>query len=172
MAIEPDVKDWTWVIEKVCPECGFDPADITPADVAREIRTHPARWEAVLARPDVTVRPDESTWSPLEYAAHVRDVLELFRERLHLMLGRDGVEFANWDQDATAVAKEYRQESPRRVAHQVAEETELTARAFDEVPGELLGHRGLRSNGSEFTVASLSSYFLHDVVHHLHDVTA
>lgn len=30
--------------------------------------------------------------------------------------------------------------------------------------------RGLRSNGSEFTVLTLAQYFLHDVVHHLHDV--
>jgi hypothetical protein len=29
----------------------------------------------------------------------------------------------------------------------------------------------VRSNGSEFTVESLGRYHLHDVVHHLHDVT-
>jgi hypothetical protein len=34
-----------------------------------------------------------------------------------------------------------------------------------------LGRTGRRSNGSVFTVASLSQYFLHDVVHHLWDVT-
>ena len=25
-AITPDTKDWTWVLERTCPECGFDPA--------------------------------------------------------------------------------------------------------------------------------------------------
>jgi hypothetical protein len=25
-AITPDTKDWTWVLERACPECGFDPA--------------------------------------------------------------------------------------------------------------------------------------------------
>lgn len=24
MAIVPDTKDWTWVLERACPECGFD----------------------------------------------------------------------------------------------------------------------------------------------------
>lgn len=24
MAITPDTKDWTWVLERPCPECGFD----------------------------------------------------------------------------------------------------------------------------------------------------
>lgn len=31
---------------------------------------------------------------------------------------------------------------------------------------------GRRSNGSVFTVRTLGQYFLHDVVHHLHDVGA
>ena len=32
--------------------------------------------------------------------------------------------------------------------------------------------RGTRSNGDVFSVESLGSYHLHDVVHHLHDVGA
>lgn len=24
MAIEPDTKDWTWVLDRPCPECGFE----------------------------------------------------------------------------------------------------------------------------------------------------
>jgi hypothetical protein len=31
---------------------------------------------------------------------------------------------------------------------------------------------GRRSNGSSFTATTLGQYFLHDVVHHLHDVRA
>ena len=26
--IVPDDKDWTWVLERVCPECGFDARSI------------------------------------------------------------------------------------------------------------------------------------------------
>ncbi|MFE3823457.1 hypothetical protein ACFXO8_35465, partial [Nocardia tengchongensis] len=29
---------------------------------------------------------------------------------------------------------------------------------------------GLRSNGSAFTIDSMARYFLHDLVHHVHDV--
>ncbi|MDP5225843.1 MULTISPECIES: DinB family protein [Arthrobacter] len=170
MAIEPDNKDWTWVTERVCPDCGFDPAGTTPERVSQMVLEQPVRWEAVLHREDVAVRPDDGTWSPLEYAAHVRDVLELFRERLHLMVQTDGAAFDNWDQDATAVAKEYRTESPRRVLRQISEEATLTARAFRETPEAALGHHGLRSNGSSFTVTTLSAYFLHDLAHHLYDV--
>ena len=47
-------------------------------------------------------RPDPSRWTTLEYAAHVRDVLRLYRTRLALMVDEDDPLFANWDQDATA----------------------------------------------------------------------
>ncbi len=30
---------------------------------------------------------------------------------------------------------------------------------------------GLRSDGSAFTVESLAAYFIHDPIHHLHDVS-
>ena len=45
-----------------------------------------------------------------------------------------------------------------------------TAAAFDEVPHDAWERTGRRSNGSFFTVRTLGQYFLHDVVHHLHDV--
>ena len=87
-------------------------------------------------------------WSPLEYACHVRDVCRIFGVRATLMLTQTDPSFANWDQDATAVAERY----------------------FERVPADAWGRRGFRSNGSEFTVATLAVYFLHDIEHHLHDV--
>ena len=58
----------------------------------------------MLAGPNVAVRPAPQTWSPLEYACHVRDVLSLFTERVQLMLDQDAPTFANWDQDETAIS--------------------------------------------------------------------
>jgi hypothetical protein len=34
------------------------------------------------------------------------------------------------------------------------------------------GRRGVRSDGSEFTVETLGLYHAHDVLHHVHDVGA
>jgi hypothetical protein len=44
------------------------------------------------------------------------------------------------------------------------------ADTYDDVPPGAWSRRGLRSNGSEFTVASIAVYHLHDIVHHAHDV--
>ncbi len=46
------------------------------------------------------------------------------------------------------------------------------AALYDGVRGSGWDRSGLRSNGSRFTIASLGRYHLHDIVHHLHDVTA
>ncbi len=45
------------------------------------------------------------------------------------------------------------------------------AATYDDVPETAWSRRGLRSNGSEFTVATIALYHLHDIVHHCWDVT-
>jgi hypothetical protein len=170
MAIEPDTKDWTWVLQRRCEQCGAEVAGETPATVAALVRGAIPRWEAVLRRRDAAERPDEGTWSPLEYAAHVRDVFGVFRARLVLMLAEDGPTFADWDQDAAAVAGRYRDQDPAVVADELAGAGAAVADAFEAVPESAWERPGLRSNGSAFTVRTLSQYFVHDVLHHLHDV--
>ncbi|WP_125610933.1 DinB family protein [Specibacter cremeus] len=172
MAITPDTKDWTWVLRRPCPECGFTADNTTPAAVASTIPALLPRWQGALKRQDADVRPDDSTWSTLEYACHVRDVFGVFEARLNLMLGQDNPTFADWDQDQAAVDGDYAGQDPAVVARELAQAGTDAASAFASVTEEDWGRRGLRSNGSAFTVLTLSQYFLHDVIHHLHDVHA
>ena len=170
--IEPDSKDWTWVLERPCPECGFDASAVDPHRIGDEVRAAVPRWAAALARPDVRRRPAPTVWSPLEYGAHVRDVFRLFDERLGLLLDEDDPQFADWDQDATAVADRYDLQDPAAVSDELATAAARIAADFDAVPDDAWDRPGRRSNGSVFTVATLGAYFLHDVAHHLHDVGA
>ena len=166
-----DDKDWTFVLTEGCAECGFDPAVDLHGTGARLRSTLP-RWRAALAASGATNRPAPLVWSPLEYGCHVRDVFRIFAARLALMLGEDGATFANWDQDATAVTDRYWAQDLTVVADELAGCGEALAAAFDAVPSSAWGHRGIRSNGSLFTVATFAAYLLHDVEHHLHDVHA
>jgi len=170
MPITPDTKNWTWVLEAPCPDCGYDASTITAGDVPAMIRTNAAAWPAVLQRTDVAVRPDDSTWSPLEYAAHVRDVFRIFDTRLALMLEEDEPEFENWDQDATAVAERYGEQDPTRVSVELTDAASVLATAFEAVPTDAWQRRGLRGDGAAFTTETLAKYFIHDPVHHLWDV--
>ncbi|MFE1595525.1 DinB family protein [Nocardia sp. NPDC058705] len=171
--IAPDTKNWTWVLERPCAECGFDAEAIAFAAVPEIVRDGATRIGSALERDDARVRPDEATWSVLEYGAHVRDVCRIFDTRLALMLAGDGVTapaFENWDQDATALADRYDLQDPAVVAEELAVAAYHVAAAFGSVPADRLDLRGARSDGSLFTVTSLGRYFLHDLVHHVHDV--
>lgn len=170
MAITPDTKDWTWVLERPCPECGFAAAEVEVDDIPLLLRENAAGWMPVLKRADVAVRPDEHTWSALEYAAHVRDVFRIFTVRLGLMLGEEDPLFPNWDQDATADADRYNEQDPAVVADELVGAAASLADAFAAVPMADRTRTGRRSDGAAFTVTTLGRYLVHDPVHHLHDV--
>ena len=167
-----DTKDWTWVLEKPCGECGFDPAGVRREDVGTRVRAGVPRWAEVLG-PDGAVRPGPEVWSPLEYACHVRDVHRIFGERVAMVLAEDDPTFANWDQDETALTDRYAEQDPAVVAAELAAAAEAVAAAYDALdPADdaLWARPGRRSNGSLFTLGSLAAYHLHDVEHHVWDV--
>ena len=171
MIIEPDTKDWTWVVDRACPDCGFDPDAVARERLADEIHENTRGWYEVLADADFAVRPAQHVWSRLEYACHVRDVHRLFAERVQLMLDSEDPEFDNWDQDVTAVEERYGEQDPAEVGTALVERAAEAAAVYAGVSGDQWQRTGRRSNGSLFTVESIGRYHLHDVVHHLWDVS-
>jgi hypothetical protein len=169
--IEPDDKDWTWVLDRACPECGFDASAVPASDVARRIRKDAIDWLTRLQRPGATERPRPGVWSVLEYGCHVRDVHRIFNHRIQLMLNEHEPTFPNWDQDATALAENYGAQDPIAVADELLDAATTVAETYASVPADAWPRRGLRSNGSEFTISSIARYHLHDVVHHAWDVS-
>ena len=136
--------------ERPCPECGFDagggrPRRPRPGDPRQRGRLA----GACSARADATVRPRPDVWSPLEYACHVRDVHLLFAERLRLMLAEDDAEFANWDQDATAVEERYDLQDPAEVGPRAGRRGRARSRRrTTRSRTTQWERRGTRSNGA------------------------
>ncbi len=170
--IVPDTKDWTWVLQRACPECGLDTGQLPREAVPRMVRDNAAAWKRVLATPGVRRRPRSDVWSALEYACHVRDVFRLFDERLVLMLTTDDALYPNWDQDKTASTQRYAEQDPTDVARDLVAAADTVATRFESVFGQQWQRTGSRSDGATFTVESFARYFIHDPVHHLHDVTS
>ena len=169
--IEPDTKDWTWVLSRPCPECGFDAASVHHTEVADQIRTDATEWLQRLGEASAAQRRKPGVWSTLEYGCHVRDVHRIFNHRVRLMLTEDEPRFPNWDQDETAIADDYASQDPATVATELFDAASVVADTYANVPAGAWSRRGLRSNGSEFTIATIAIYHLHDIVHHAYDVS-
>jgi hypothetical protein len=166
-----DTKDWTWVLTRPCDECGYDAATVQPSEIADRVRDNAGGWPDVLARSDARQRPAPEVWSPLEYAAHVRDVHRVFAGRVRLVLSEDDPLFANWDQDQAAAEGRYDELEPADVATDLVAGAAEVAQLYDAVTGRQWDRPARRSNGSVFTTLSLARYHLHDVEHHLFDVS-
>ena len=153
------------------PSAASTPRTVAVPDVAAWCCANAAGWQDVLGparRP--RERPQPDVWSPLEYACHVRDVFRLYDERLGLMLDEDEPHFANWDQDETAVAERYDEQDPADRRRRARRPRPSRRRRFAAVDGEQWAPHGRRSDGARFTVDTFARYFIHDPVHHLHDV--
>ncbi|GAB20835.1 hypothetical protein GOEFS_132_00660 [Gordonia effusa NBRC 100432] len=172
MCIEPDDKDWTWVIERQCGDCGFDASVIDVSTVPQLLRDVADRFADLLGGgQNLGQRPRPGTWSALEYGCHVRDCTQVFDDRLRLMLTRNDPLFPNWDQDATAEQGRYDEQIPSDVAVELRSAATDLAGRFATVTGRQWERTGRRSNGSFFTTDTLARYFIHDPVHHWWDVT-
>jgi len=166
----PDGKDWTWVLERPCPECGFDASTVSFDTIPALTLDNADRWVQVLRSAASTTRPAPAVWSPVEYACHVRDVFLLFDTRLGRMLAEDDPQFANWDQDRTAVEERYDLQDPAAVSAELVDAADRISASFAAVTDDQLDRPGRRSDGARFTVRTFGQYFIHDPTHHLWDV--
>ncbi|MCM0619562.1 DinB family protein [Nocardioides bruguierae] len=171
----PDTKDWTWVLEQPCPDCGFVSGSVPRTALGQTLRAQLPTWRAVVTGEGARTRPDPGTWSPTEYACHVRDVQRVFGERVRAVVAAvdEPARFANWDQDATAVQARYDLADPATTLAELEAGVLEVVDLYDGLDADdeaLWAQRGLRSNGSAFTLETLAAYHLHDVVHHGWDV--
>jgi hypothetical protein len=124
-----------------CDECGFDGDSLSPADAPSTIRSFARRYRAPLTRflpgedGDAVVRerPDPSTWSALEYACHVRDVFDVYTQRVQRTLVEDNPTFESMGRDERAVREKYNEQDPSTVADALARNAERLAQAIEGV---------------------------------------
>lgn len=166
-AIPNETKDWSIVTEKGCGECGYTPH--LGQDTGSRLRHTALAWREVLSNPSAPRRPVPQVWSPLEYAAHARDMCRLASERVELMLTETAPTFSNWDQDEQAVINDYLNSDRFVISTDLDRQLEFAARTFEAVPAVSWNRSGLRGDGKVFTVESFASFVLHEVEHHLQD---
>jgi hypothetical protein len=170
-----EAMDWDEVLEAPCPFCGAAPAEVSPDELPSQLRAEAAQWETLLSGADdeaVRTKPEDGSWSTLEYGCHVRDVLAKMTERVARTLVEDEPEFGWWDHDAAAVDEHYNEQDPVAVGGDLAANTEWLAGTLALVEGGEWERAGTRGDGTRMTVAGIGRFTLHEMAHHRWDAEA
>jgi hypothetical protein len=136
------------------------------------VRAVARRWHLFLATTDDAAlrrRPRVDRWSALEYAAHTRDVLRVFTERVELAVAADNPQFGWWDHENAVVNERYNAQDPDAVAAVLESNADLLATVLTAVPSDGWARTGTRRDRETFTVAGLARFALHEAHHHLQD---
>jgi len=156
-------------------ECGFVHDNVPADSVPRALRERAGQYARVLAdaAPDaLRARAAPGVWSALEYACHVRDVLEVQRERLHLALTTERPRFEPMGRDERVERDGYNEQDPAEVA-------DALVGAASQLAADLqaLDPDGWRRTGvynwpevAERTMEWMARHTLHELEHHLGDM--
>jgi hypothetical protein len=163
--------DWFRIVgEGTCHQCGLTASQVDRGDLAGAVGAECERWVVLLGEhlhtADLRYRPEATTWSALEYAAHVRDVLGVFADRVELALTEDRPEFGRWDHEATAVAERYNDQDPELVALVLLARGRRLASLLGSVEPLQWEREGTRRGTERFTVDGLGRFALHETRHH------
>ena len=165
-----------WQSER-CPECAFDPAAVSAADLPGAVAGLGRRYQAPLTRllpgedeSILVARPLPGVWSALAYACHVRDVLAVFDGRIGRMLAEDEPDLGWWDHEAAVEADGYEKQAPAEVAAALAANAAALSATLAAVPDGGWDRRGVRRGGEAFTVLGIGRFVLHEGTHHLLDI--
>lgn len=157
-----------------CAECGFT-YDLAAADRVAALAPDYAVDYADLLHTDPRVlrrRPAPRTWSPLEYACHVRDMLLVQRERVLAARRVDRPVAEPMGRDERVDHDGYAHQQPMAVARQLQDATLLFTHVLDRLPPEDWDRTLIYSypERAERSLRWVALHTLHELRHHLLDI--
>lgn len=141
------------------------------------VRSFPRRYRALLVtpgsddRPNAVFRrrPDPSTWSALEYTAHVADMLDHLGPAIRRIVYEDNPSITLFDNDRRAVEKRYNQLERAEVLGWLELACGELASVLETVRADDWTRTGLLDGGERDALA-VARNGVHEASHHLRDV--
>jgi S-DNA-T family DNA segregation ATPase FtsK/SpoIIIE len=154
-----------------CVECGFDHRSVAPAAIPAALRDGAQRFVAVLVG-RLRAHPLPGTWSALEYACHLRDMLDVQRTRLELALREDVPRFEPMGRDERVLRDAYNRQDPELVRAQIVVSAYELADAYEALDERDRSRRGIYTwpVEAERDVTWVCVHTVHEEVHHRMDV--
>ena len=84
--------EWNRIQAEACPQCGDNPAALPVESLGPLAVARATAWREFLEHADDAYLrrvPEPGVFSPLQYAAHVRDIVRVYTDRVELGLEHD-----------------------------------------------------------------------------------
>lgn len=161
-----------------CQECGFDYDAFDLARGPDALRGFGRRYRAPLTRylrgedggAVVRAHPMAGTWSALEYACHVRDVMDVQRDRIDLALAETTPTLEPMDREERVERDGYNAQDPGVVADQLEARAEALAGLVERLSEVELARTAIYHDRGEQTLRWVVRHTVHEGEHHLLDV--
>jgi hypothetical protein len=166
-------------VDGLCEQCGFNygTGDLqgTVTLLVRQAAESAMALTKAAAGPDsnvVRLRPEPDVWSAIEYACHIRDVLEVQRLRIAQCLAEERPVYAPMDRAGRVKQEKYEFQNPIEVGAAVMKfAREFGAAARVLTPPEL-GRLGLYNYPvrAPRSLSWIVRHTAHEIQHHRHDI--
>lgn len=157
--------------------CGLDLDTVSPQDAAIAARSFPRRYRALLATPGSADgpeavfrrRPDATTWSALEYTAHLADRIDHLGPVIRRIVYEDHPPITSFDNGRRAAEQAYNALDRSEVLGWLDLACDELASVLADVRPDDWARTGL-IDGVERNALSVAREGIHEGSHHLRDV--
>jgi hypothetical protein len=171
--------EWTRIQQEACPQCGDNPSSRPPGQLGTLAVERAAKWREFLMHADETflrTNPEAEVFvfSPLQYGAHVRDMLKVYGDRMVLGLDHDKPTSPLF-YPAQEVFEEYNQLGADELATDIERWAKRLATLTAGMEPSSWSRTVINDRGvygiCTFTIAGLACNAVHEAHHHLLDAT-
>lgn len=163
--------EWARIQREPCPQCHQHPAALPPGTLGVLAVASAHAWRSFLSRADDTyLRCSRAPgiWSPIQYGAHVRDMLRVFGDRILTAVAEDDPSVPWFDPGPDGWAG-YNRLGRRELVDDLEREALRFQRTVIERDAWEWSRVALRDGVDRFTVQGLACFGAHEAHHHLLD---